>query len=85
MPQEKTPSCMQNTIFQKYLIPRKNISNVKQDNFSNHRQEHPTKKIQEFLQKISLFKYPEPTVQNFSMGYNEGGSLLYLDFETDKP
>ena len=50
-PQEKTPSCMQNTIFEKYLIPRKNISNAKQDKLSNHRQEHPTKKIQEFLQK----------------------------------
>ena len=72
-PQEKTPSCMQITIIQKYLIPQKNISNAKEDKLSNHRQEHPTKKIQEFMQKISLFKYPEPRVQNFPMGYNEGG------------
>ena len=35
----------------KYLKPQKNISNAKQDKLSNHRQEHPTKKIQEFLQK----------------------------------
>ena len=54
MPQEKTPFSMQNTIFQKIFDTQKNISNAKQDKLSNHRQEHPTKKIQNFLQNLFI-------------------------------
>ena len=76
---------MQNTIFQKYLIPRKNISNVKKDKISNLRQEYLTNKIQEFMQKNLFIQISRAKNTKFPNGIQRGGSLLYIVFERLKP
>ena len=75
-PKRKHPAACKTLSSKKYLIPQKNISNAKQDKLSNHRQEHPTKKIQEFMQKSVYSNVQEPRGQIFPMGYNEGITTL---------
>ena len=53
-PKRKRPPTCETLSSKKYLIPRKNISNAKQNKLSNHRQEHPTKKIENLYENLFI-------------------------------